>query len=346
MRDKTNWEKHTTEDQRNDPSFQTSFSDNLLAQPELAKPKVEPVEEIPKQEPVPKPEDRPSGLNYRVEAGRAVLESKIKGESEILERLKSRPDLINVKNSLEKQIEGYKTKLENLEKEDPKDLPYIPVGKNTHTKITSGFVHGKTVIKVQPKILTDPPYALINKTLQVMWNNLPDDVRNKVKTFKVQRSIGTRSFRGGSFNEWDGTLIVNINKKSPIEHHFYHEIGHVVYDNIKRDNPEKTEKWIKAMKKITIAPTKYSQGYMDFDRKIITKNNVYRRQQERRGIPLTVFEKTRMANNEYSSKDLYENEIHSEINAYAMGHLPKTTMKYSREFTNKYLVAYKELHEL
>ena len=114
----------------------------------------------------------------------------------------------------------------NLESSDPKDLPHIPMGKNTHTSHTNGYVHSdKTRIMVQPKVLSEATYALLNKTVTTMWNNLPDDSRDKVKTLKIQRSIGKKSFRGGSFDQFTGIMILNINKggSDSLEHHFYHQ---------------------------------------------------------------------------------------------------------------------------
>ena len=295
---------------------------------------------------IPPPEIRPQGKNYRVEAKRVILQAKIKAESDFYEKWKGKVGLEEHLKTIKDTIESDKVKLANIEQDDPKDLPFIPMGKNTHTKSTNGFLHNKTDIKIQTGIADDSLINMLNERLKGMWNILPDDVRDKVKTFKIQKSKGRQSFRGGSFDEWSGTLIININRSSPIEHHFYHEVGHILYDNIKREHPEKAEKWVKEMQKITIAPTKYAQSYMDFGAKNKAKADRFIKDRERRGIPLTTFEKERLEKNEYVSKDLYENEIHSEINAYAMGWLPTDTMKYSREFTNKYLTAYKELHEI
>ena len=345
---KNNWEKHTTREQRSDPNFATSFSDSIKnayqskGKPEQKEP------EIKIEEPVA-PEDRPQGPNYRIESGKALLEMKIKSESEIVERLKERPDLADMIPPLQEQIDNNKTKLENLLKEDPKDLPYIPMGKNTHTEHTEGMVHSdKTTIRIQKKVLSEPAFAVGHKIITTMWNNLPDDVRDKVTTLKIQRSLGEGQYKGGSFDQFSGTLILNINKTGieSLEHHFYHEIGHVKYDNMKHDKPEAVKKWIETCRKIGIAPTRYAEGHRGKYIKTMNDNNRYRRQQERFGIPLTEEEKTIMEHNEYLTKDIYENEIHSEMNAHAMGNLPLDVMSYGREFTNKYLDAYKELEEL
>lgn len=355
LRVKDNWEKHTTPEQRNDPNFNTSFSDSIKNSYEPLE-KSEPVEEqveIPEQPKAPAPEDRPQGPNYRHEAGKAILETKIKAQSEILERLEkhpkfNEPEIQDLHKTLSEQVQGYRDKIANIEKLDFKELPHIPMGESTHTKETLGYVHGETEIKVQTKVMSEPAYAMVNKEIQTMWNNLPDSTRDKVKTLKIQRSLGVKSSRGGSFDEWTGTMIMNINKGTAdrIQHHFYHEVGHVEYDHIKRENPEKTEKWVKAMNEITIAPTKYADTFRDKYQRTMKVNNEFRRQRERLNIPITDFENERLTRNEYVAKDLYENEIHSEINAFAMGHLPDDEMQYGREVTNRYIEAYKELHDL
>ncbi len=367
LRDKKNWEQHTTQQQREDPAFSTSYGDNLKSKEPSETPKTSSPVETPKVE-VPnipqdipstnKPiEDRPSGKNYRIEAMRALLTDRIASEDKFIDFYIKQSGIdegSEKAKGLRKAVDGLRDKLANVEKNDNPNLPHIPMGKNTHVKSTKGFIHGgsmsDTVIKIQSGMEGEPAFNLLNDQLKSAWNNLPDEHRNLVKTLHVKRSRAGygRGGKAGSFNGDKGDLIINIStsKSADVVSTLYHEIGHAKWHKAKIDNPEGVEKFIEGMKALGTAPTKYSESYRNFERVNHRSENDYRRNMKRGGFPINEKNESTLQKNAKRAKTLYYNESHSELNSYAMGTLPKDRIIVTDSMMTKCLNVYKEMYGL
>jgi hypothetical protein len=232
-------------------------------------------------------------------------------------------------------------------------LPDIPMGKNTHIKTTDGFVHDKTRIKIQPKIkdLLNAPSSIVEMKLakqvsliQSSWNDLPDDVRGIVKTLnlKISRAGSYGTAQGGKWDEDKGELILNLHPtRGSVMHHFYHEIGHARWWNIEKKEPEKVRKFEKQVEKFN-APTRYSFSYYGAKDKEYYYQKKYRRE---RGNDITARDEKVLEQRMKTMSNIYHNEIHSEINAFAMGELKD--VNYSGVDSMKGLLnAYKELWDI
>lgn len=363
LRDKKNWESHTTAEQRSDPTFQTSFSDGLIAKQGTAKPTtvkpepkkeepkpVEPTPEIKLPEPTP-PEVRPQGANYRVEAMKDKLEKHIGTLKEQKQQMidKYGNDEVYVER-VNKALTQAISQLDNLEANDKKlGLPHIPMGKNTHTKETKGFVHGgKSTIKIDPRLKGNMSLTQQLTVLQSAWNNLPDDVRDNIKILNVKASTAQgRVIQGGRWRESTGEVIVNINaRQDGVIHDFYHEVGHSKWSKMRKTNPEKVTKFIEMQKEIGTAPTKYSQSYVMIQQRTEQKIQRFIQQRKRLGLPIGAKNEKTMENNRKTVQDLYQNEIHSELNAFIMGEVPERLITTSKKNMTALMNAYKELHGL
>ena len=221
---------------------------------------------------------------------------------------------------------------------------------NTHTKNTDGFIHDKSKITLQKAVKESPGTKLMSDRVKSAWNNLPDEHRNLVDNLviKKSRAVKSRSYNGGSWNRDTKTLILNINPKSQdmIEHNFYHEIGHARYSDMKSNNPEKIEAFGNKVKELGLSPTAYSQSYRNAERDNDDSERNYRRKMKAGGFTVNALSEEVLEKNRRNSKDLYENETHSELNSYVLGNLPKRKLFASPESMKKLLNAYKELHEL
>jgi len=300
---------------------------------------------------IPKPEDRPSGKNYRIESKKAMLEGRIKSEVTFIEKIKAKGELPQERiKELEEEIDKVRKQILTLEEEDKKlGLPNIPMGKNTHTKNRDGYVFNKTRINVQLNVKNDLVTNMLQARVQGMWNSLPDDVRDMVRTFNVKQSRSTgRTWRGGSYNHELKAVHINISVRATnaIAHDFFHEIGHLKWDNLKDKNPEKIQKFIEKQKEIGVSPTAYSGAYIIIKQKNDEKERKYRRAMGSREIPISPKGELILEQNRKTSEDLYQNEIHSELNAYAMGSLPTKLITASKEEMTELLNAYKELWDL
>ncbi len=307
--------------------------------------------DVPPKTPEP-PELRPQGENYRTKAMKDKLDKHLinlglfrdvivetYGEDKVYTEI------------VDKQIKKARLDLSSMESIEKKSgLPHIPMGKNTHTRSTNGFVHGKTKIKYDKKLNEDASIRLLADRIQTAWNNLPDDVRDTIDTFNIKRSRskGYGSVQGGRYIHRKREVIVNISKwdDEEAEHNFYHEIGHSKWHNLQDKNPEKVEKFIETQKEIGTAPTKYAQSFSMKKEYYKDKIDTYIRQQKMRGIPISAKEQAVIDHNLKVSKDLYQNEIHSELNSYAMGELPVGLIKASKKDMSAMLNAYKELWDL
>ena len=297
------------------------------------------------------PELRPSGKNYRVEA----MTDKINNHIAFLEA--QRKVLINDefgKNlvpDMNIRINRAKSVLANIASDEKKSgLPHIPMGKNTHTKNTKGFVHGgKARIKIDPNINEDEETVRQLDLVQSIWNSLPDDVRDGIEILNLKKSRATKSrtIQGGSWHERTKELILNLHPQSrDVEHDMYHEIGHKRWHQLQKENPEKVEKFIQAQKKVGFAPTRYAQSYLNIHQRTLAKIDRFVASNKRLGLPISAKSARNIEQNKKVTADLYQNEIHSELNAYVMGELPERLIIASKARMTGLLNAYKELWDI
>ena len=304
-----------------------------------------------KPEPIPKPEDRPSGGNYRIEAKKALLKSRIDSETKFIEQhmdqLKDMPEKLE---QLRKSVDVLKTIRDNVEAEDTAlGLPNIPMRKNTHTKSRDGYVYNKTKIKIQTNVKNDLVYNLLQERVKGMWNSLPDDARDKIDNLIIKKSTAKGShWQGGRWIDETKTMIINMHQKTSdnLEHNFFHEVGHSKWHDLKRTNPEKVKKFREAQKKIGFPPTAYARSYLMIKERNDDTEANYRRKMTSGGFPISQEGEKRLEQNRVAAEDLYHNEIHSELNAYAMGTLPKNLITAPKAEMAKLLNAYKEMWDL
>jgi len=324
---------------------------NVLAgrTPKPEEPKIEsPKTESPKID-IPKPD--PSSPNYREVVRSAIIESRIKAETAFWKKAWDQGVASEQQyNSAVAKLEQQRTKLDEHKIRDAElGLPHIPMGKNTHTKSKDGFVYGSTKISVQPFLKEDDLSKIKLEVVAGIWNTLPDEVRDKVKTLKIQASRGARPTRGGSYDDSTGTLIINIRgngSHDSLMHTVQHEFGHVMWHGMEKSNPEKVQKFIERQKKIGVAPTEYSQSYVLFKEKNADRERRYRTEMKRQGAVLSARAEQILEYNRKAAEFLYQNEIHSELNAYAMGQLPATSIIVTKEKMKDLLDAYKEMWAL
>jgi hypothetical protein len=293
---------------------------------------------------------RPSGPNYRVEAEKARLRDKISAEQEFIDTHGDRLSSDQIKG-IKTQLDNTKTQLDNVEINDKKlDLPHIPMKDNTHTKNTKGFIHDKTKISIQKSVTDNPGSKLMHERVKSAWNTLPDEHRNLVDKLVIKQSRATKgsTWRGGSYDGLTKTLSINLNSRSQenIEHNFYHEIGHARWHDLNKKSPEKISKFRDEMKKIGIAPTKYSESYRFAERRNADSEKTWRAKMKKGGWEINTLHEEQLKHNRDNSESIYHNESHSELNSYVLGNMPKKKINASPETMKKLLNAYKELHEL
>ena len=294
------------------------------------------------------PEERPQGLNYREEARRATLGTRIRVEQEFLDSVKDKLPDFKV-DEIQKEIDGVKTEFNNVGKSDSeKKLPFIPMGKNSHTKSIGGFVYGKTKVKIQKAVSGDEPLMImLRERAKSVWNNLPDADRDLVETLNIKKSTKRKSggnIRNGSWNPESKSLNINL-QGSGVERTFYHELGHSKWTEMKAKNPEKVKKFTETFKEIGIAPTKYSESWKGRARKV-ERSFMEKQMRIERTRSLTPEEREIIRISNVRAKDIYENESHAELNAYAMGYMEKKRIIVRDETMVKLLNAYKEMNDL
>jgi len=241
---------------------------------------------------------------------------------------------------------------QNLEEADRRlGLPDIPMGKNTHTKTKDGYLYNKTKIVVQPSVKTDPIYNILQDSIKSMWNSMSDDHRDNVNKLIIKKSTsrgrgGTR--QGGKWKDETKEIIINIHESDidALGHNFFHEIGHSKWSKMRKDNPEKIKKFREQQEKIGWAPTAYSQSYNLVKEKNETSEENFRRSVSRAGEEVGERNERVLAKNRMIVEDLYHNEIHSELNAYAMGVIKDEYITAPNEYMSKMLKSYKEMWDL
>jgi len=224
------------------------------------------------------------------------------------------------------------------------------MGKNTHKIGKEGFANNKTNIRVEPAIKEDFAVNLLYERIKGMWNALPDDVRDSIGNLILKKSKASgrgSKWQGGRWIDETRTVIMNLHKHTAdVDHNFYHEVGHSRWHRMKETNPEKVQEFIKKQKEIGQAPTKYAQSYSLIKRKNEENERKYVSDMKRKGFILTDKAKERLYMNRISSEDLYQNEIHSELNAYAMGALGANKLSAPKEKMVELLNSYKEMWDL
>jgi len=310
------------------------------------------LEDTPKEEPKPeKPKDRPSGKNYRIEARIAMLNGRIKAEVEFVKQVKAKGELRPERiKELEDSIDKIRERVLRVEKDDKKlNLPHIPMGKNTHTKSKEGYVFNKTNIKVQPTVKNDLVTNMLQERIKGMWNSLPDHTRDLVKNLVIKKSIAKgRKWQGGRWDGETGTVFINIHPRTSdnLDHNFFHEIGHARWHDLNRTNPEKIKKFRETQKEIGSSPTAYARSYLMVKERNDDREANYRRKMAKGGFAIPQKAEKILANNRVGAEDLYHNEIHSELNAYAMGVLSTSLITAPKAKMEKLLKAYKEMWDL
>jgi len=226
------------------------------------------------------------------------------------------------------------------------ELPVIPMGKNTHVnKTNDGFVYNKSKIKVDRKLKESMGLTQQLAVVQSAWNDLPDDVRDMVKTLnlKMSRASGRNGYQGGKWTDETGELVLNIHPKSShVMHNFYHEVGHARFHQIEKTNPEKVRRFEERISKHR-APTRYSESYRhasdgeaEYQRKKI-------REFAKRGVLMSDTNKKIMEQRTNVMRNILENETHSELNSYVMGELPDSDITVINDTMKDLLNAYNEL---
>jgi hypothetical protein len=266
---------------------------------------------------------------------------------ELIDKYSGRSGLEDALKTLDTNVDLIKKELGNVgDMKRNVDLPNIPMGKNTHVnKTNDGFVYNKSKIKVDRKLKENMGLTQQLAVVQSAWNDLPDDVRDIVKTLnlKMSRASGRNGFQGGKWTDETGELVLNMHPKSShVMHNFYHEVGHARFHQIEKTNPEKVRKFEERISKHR-APTKYSESY----RHVADGEAEYQRKKirefARRGIPMSDTNKKILEQRTKVVSNLYENETHSELNAYAMGELPDSYITVINDTMKDLLNAYKEL---
>lgn len=248
-----------------------------------------------------------------------------------------------------KSINTLKKMLDDVEEDDKKlGLPDLPMGKNIHTKSKDGYVYNKTKIMVQEKIKDSPAVNLLQERVKSMWNSLPDESRDLVDRLIVKESIAKgKVWQGGRWDDDTKTIFININSKTPdVEHNFYHEVGHAKWHGLKEKDPERVKKFIEKQKEIGMAPTAYAQSYSTIKQRNEGSERTYRSKMKRGGFIIPEEAEAILKKNRDNSEDLYQNEIHSELNAYAMGAILPVFITAPKEKMEEFLNAYKEMWDL
>ena len=223
------------------------------------------------------------------------------------------------------------------------------MGKNTHKIGKDGWATNKTKIRVEEAVKGDLAVNMLQERIKGMWNALPDDVRDSIDNLKIKKSKSKArgKSQGGRWIDESRTIIMNLHsKKADIEHNFYHEVGHSKWHRLKETNPDRVQEFIKKQKEIGWAPTSYSQSYSLIKQKTQESERRYVSTMEKRGFDIPVKAREILYKNRVSADDLYQNEIHSELNAYAMGALSPKYLTAPKEKIAEMLNSYKEMWDL
>lgn len=287
-----------------------------------------------------------------------MLQSRIESETKFIEqnmhKLESmglNPEQLSFrKERLEdarKSIDKLKEKLMKVEEEDAKlGLPVIPMKKNTHTKKQDGYVYNNTKVLIQQNVKDDMVTNLLQERIKGMWNSLPDDTRDIVKKLLIKKSTAKGiSWQGGRWTDETKTLTINIHGKTgnSLDHDFFHEVGHARWHNLQQKDPERVKKFIKKLKEIGYSPTTYARSRLLIKEKNEDSERRYRRKMAQGGFIISEKAEKILIRNRSSAEDLYQNEVHSELNAYAMGVLPNDKIIAPKKEMSELLNAYKEM---
>lgn len=298
-------------------------------------------------------------------------------------------------NQIKEQIKKLE---EEMAEPDLEGLPEIKEKPNTHKEKTfkggmeimdrngkqlyqnidlTGFKANNTTIRVKMDLNREYDHSTRDvlerqiNTIKLVWNNFPDEVRDSIKDFRIERrpelqssvdgmkityhnmdDVSTLGFWAPSKKEFVIRIDGDINDKD-LKATVTHESGHVMWHSIKDKNPEKLENWKKQTAKLS-PPTAYSkvnkkrwdyyketfakyekEGWEQFDKDNSTKpeHNKTKREIAMKNVQIM--------------EDRYYNELHSEVHMYMMGHT-KTKTKTGKitKTMEKFAGAYKELHEL
>ena len=218
-------------------------------------------------------------------------------------------------------------------------------------------------------------------------HNLTIEKRPSIKTIKNEKGevvLDPKSFHEASvvgswaFNTNELTIRIDPSlKPEMIKGTFIHEVGHSMYHEIKEKHPERIKKWKEMVEKIppTTKYGKYNRSNWKDSEKMVKEldarnwewKEVVARDSD--GNPIRIGEwkdkvkmvkepipkedveklKSNALSNIAFYKDLYFNEIHSEVHMYMMGQQKRGHMKKTGKATKgitKFVDAYRLLHDL
>ncbi len=297
---------------------------------------------------------------------------KIKEEIKKLKEEMDEPDLSGLPELKQKpnthkpqELDG---RIQILTNNKDKPIEYdqlsgFKAGSNTH--INADIDIGREYDNTTKKDL----YRQMN-TIKLMWNDLPDETRDSVKMFTIQRLPEVKTEVEGMkitvLNAQDaGTLgywspakkdfVIRIDGSIPdkqLKSTVTHESAHVDWHRIKDEKPERIAQWEINTKGLT-PPTPYAKT----NKKRWDDSKKFYIEQEKIGwksdLNYSYIDHTRkekrdiVKRNTKILEDRYYNELHSEVHMYMMGHTKtKTKTGKMTKSMEKFANAYKELHEL
>lgn len=218
-------------------------------------------------------------------------------------------------------------------------------------------------------------------------HNLTIEKRPSIKTIKNEKGevvLDPKSFHEASvvgswaFNTNELTIRIDPSlKPEMIKGTFIHEVGHSMYHEIKEKHPERIKKWKEMVEKIppTTKYGKYNRSNWKDSEKMLKEldarnwewKEVVARDSDGNPIrigewkdevkmikePIPKEDVEKLRSNTLSNiafyKDLYFNEIHSEVHMYMMGQQKRGHMKKTGKATKgitKFVDAYRLLHDL
>ena len=218
-------------------------------------------------------------------------------------------------------------------------------------------------------------------------HNLTIEKRPSIKTIKNEKGedvLDPKSFHEASvvgswaFNTNELTIRIDPSlKPEMIKGTFIHEVGHSMYHKIKDKHPERIKKWKEMVEKIppTTKYGKYNRSNWKDSEKMVKEldarnwewKEVVARDSDGNPIrmgkwneevkmikePIPKEDVEKLRSNALSNiafyKDLYFNEIHSEVHMYMMGQQKRGHMKKTGKATKgitKFVEAYRLLHDL
>ena len=244
--------------------------------------------------------------------------------------------------------------------------PLLPLGKNTHPHDPRGWRNNQVtdIILHEPKAnewpSTRESHLKQQELVKTLWNQLPDDERDMLKTFEMAPIETSDDWRAGitmgyysdeNKKVWLGTM--NDLSSQDLRGTFIHEMAHAKWREFEKKNPEKIEQFVKDVKGFP-SSSKYSKWH-------VTKIKYYEKADKK-------WKKTRdwaISNNSWGElaektyevvqrnmkifRNTYYSELHSELQMHVMGATKQEGKKGERKIPNNLktsIKAYKRLHDI